>query len=560
MLISLNIKKQTRVFMKIGKIKFMTTIFFFLLMVMNVTLTAYETPFQQAIVTGDVESVKTLIAKGENINQSKDFAPLHLAAYHGRSEIVELLVEHGANVNLDVKNIGTPLNYCAVGLMSGGPIKMGKDSYIRIMQFLIDSGANIDAKDTHNRVPLYSAIVNPIIIGPNAYGICPDTEYAELLIDNGADFKIAIKSGLTEETLNKFEQSLTEKYSTYKNFESQFEIHDLNTLQSNSSSAYCINDKGQIVGSYLIQNKKFFFIQSSDGEMSLIDLPSTAEPIKLSNRGFIAGNYFYDRIKRGFFWSPETGFIDLGSLGGETTIACDMNEKGQIVGQSETSYRSLIDSTFEKHAFIWQRGIMLDLGTLTGDLGLSGDESIAYHIHNSGTILGSSNVALCYKDKIVRGNAKAIIREKSDSNWHIISNETNQYLAAYAINDKKDVILTKSLPLGQTRVVIFNLDSKTETPLLNSHKINSAKIMKNGLVALKSSNVIWVFIPKAAAEKICYTPTSPIYQLSQSPLWTKINVLQDVNIWGNFVGQGMNIYGEKQAIILRPSGINEFGS
>ena len=51
--------------------------------------------------------------------------------------------------------------------------------------------------------------------------------------------------------------------------------------------------------------------------------------------------------------------INLGTLGGNYSHAQDINEKGQIVGISETL-------TGDRHAFLWQNGSMIDLGTLGG--------------------------------------------------------------------------------------------------------------------------------------------------------------------------------------------------
>lgn len=536
----------------------------FLLLLGRLSLQAYDTPFLKAISEGDISTVKYFIVKGEDVNKITGYSPLHVAAHEARAEIVKLLVEAGADVNLEIKNVGRPLHFCTIGLGNGYAGER-KEEFLWIIQYLIDCGADVNAQlpirnvageITYYQVPLICALTYPVYTSTNCHGGMPDTSYAELLIENGADINLVIQTGFYKESVEKFTALMKEKYSTHLNIESKFGIYDLNTLESESSSTYCINDKGQIVGSYLFQNQKFFFIKNSNGEMSLIDLPPTAEPIKLSNRGFIAGNYFSEKIMKGFFWSSETGLIDIGSLGGVATVVCDMNERGQIVGQSETLRESIIDNSLEKHAYIWEKGAMQDLGTLTGDLGLPGNESIAYSIHNSGTIVGSSNIARCSKGRIIRGNTQAIIKTNSDSDWQIVSNKTNEYMAAYAINDKNEIILKKMLPTGQIKIVILNLNSKKETTLLDSHRIDSAKIMKNGLIALKTSNSIWLFTPQAEAGAICYTPISPTSQLSRNPFWAKINVLQDVNIWGNFVGQGMNLYGENQAIILQPQGDN----
>ena len=55
--------------------------------------------------------------------------------------------------------------------------------------------------------------------------------------------------------------------------------------------------------------------------------------------------------------SPAT---DLGTLGGSSSEAIDVNSNGWVVGTSTIDK----DSTEEWHAFLWQNGKMKDLGTL----------------------------------------------------------------------------------------------------------------------------------------------------------------------------------------------------
>ena len=68
---------------------------------------------------------------------------------------------------------------------------------------------------------------------------------------------------------------------------------------------------------------------------------------------------------------------DLGTLGGNTSTAHDINASGQIVGYSETSSGVI-------HAFYWQNGTMTDMGTL------GGANSYAFGISDGGHIVGVS--------------------------------------------------------------------------------------------------------------------------------------------------------------------------
>ena len=70
---------------------------------------------------------------------------------------------------------------------------------------------------------------------------------------------------------------------------------------------------------------------------------------------------------------------DLGTLGGDYSVAYAINSKGQVAGYSYT----LGNST---HAFIWDKGAMTDLGTLGGS-------SIAVDLNSFGQAVGYSYTA-----------------------------------------------------------------------------------------------------------------------------------------------------------------------
>ena len=73
---------------------------------------------------------------------------------------------------------------------------------------------------------------------------------------------------------------------------------------------------------------------------------------------------------------------NLGTLGGNYSSACAINDSGTVVGWSYTSQ-------YSEHAFIYYGGVMHDLDSLVG-LGYGSD---AYGISNSGDVVGSYRTA-----------------------------------------------------------------------------------------------------------------------------------------------------------------------
>ena len=139
--------------------------------------TAFADPLHDAASKGDLAGVQAELDKGVDVDTKDDngLTPLQWAALEGHKEIVELLIDTGANVNAWSK-YGTPLHYAA----SGG--------YKEIVELLIAKGADVNVKDVRGETALQKAASG------GHKGI------AELLIANGA--KVNAKDELGETPLD----------------------------------------------------------------------------------------------------------------------------------------------------------------------------------------------------------------------------------------------------------------------------------------------------------------------------------------------------------------------
>ncbi len=78
-----------------------------------------------------------------------------------------------------------------------------------------------------------------------------------------------------------------------------------------------------------------------------------------------------------FRWTPDGGMTDLGTLGGTESMAAALNARGDIVGTSSTS-------TGERHAVLWPAsGGIVDLGTLPNA------STAATDINDAGLVVGN---------------------------------------------------------------------------------------------------------------------------------------------------------------------------
>jgi probable HAF family extracellular repeat protein len=238
-------------------------------------------------------------------------------------------------------------------------------------------------------------------------------------------------------------------------------VSDLGTLGGPDAAATSVNERGQIVGfsftdsapdpdtglppvhPFLWEDGRILDLGTLGGSMAVPGSLSAPGGVVLNNRGQVVGtsNKAGDQTHHAFLWE-RGALIDLGTLGGNNSDARAINEGGEIVGNADFSPNSP-----NHHAYLWRDGVMTDLGTL-GVFPCS----TAYAINSRGQVVGNTGVCGV-------GGGPPFLSEHGqpmvDLTTLVLPGSPLTVTATNFINERGEIYGTGRLPNGDPHVILL---------------------------------------------------------------------------------------------------------
>jgi probable HAF family extracellular repeat protein len=150
--------------------------------------------------------------------------------------------------------------------------------------------------------------------------------------------------------------------------------------------------------------------------------------------------------------STGSPMVDLGTLGGPSSYAYDVNSSFQIVGESEISSAGYV------HGFLYSGGVMTDIGTFPG-----GSNSYAFGISESGKVVGTSDNGSAYHAFVYSGGVMTDLGTLGGVNSR-----------AYAINDTSGIVGDSHIAGYATRAFLYKNGTMTNLGTLNGSSYSTA--------------------------------------------------------------------------------------
>lgn len=161
-----------------------------------------QTPLMVAVERRSTEIAELLIANGANVNRKLEAGrgvsrdkivktALKKAAESGSREMIKLLLDNGAEINAKGQNDDAAIHKAIVG-----PFRLSKHK--EVVSLLLNNGAKVNDKGFQGKTPLHYAVEGHGFYIGSVYTFVPvHTDVMELLIMNGADVNAKDDNGFT---------------------------------------------------------------------------------------------------------------------------------------------------------------------------------------------------------------------------------------------------------------------------------------------------------------------------------------------------------------------------
>jgi len=218
----------------------------------------YRTPLQLAIESRRIELVRLLLERGARVNDTDYYnsSPLIEAVNRGDFELIKLLVKHGTDLNIQ-QNMGFTALHRALTVAEKGAEPLASfinqkretsrssgEKWMEIIKLLVNSGADVNIESVDSETPLFSAVCSgqivfiryiinqPVDINHISKRVGSALHYAlwlpfeenkmveiaAVLLEAGIDLKIKNNEGKTVIDIAG-ERNLTQLSSLFKQFE-----------------------------------------------------------------------------------------------------------------------------------------------------------------------------------------------------------------------------------------------------------------------------------------------------------------------------------------------------